>query len=55
MIGSVVCIGADLVIDIGNARIAGLEEDLKLGSKQYEWLLWGFYITYIVFEWMTLM
>ena len=41
--------------DIGNARIAGLEDDLKLTSNQYEWLLWAFYITYIVFEWMTLM
>lgn len=41
--------------NIGNARIAGLEDDLKLSSKQYEWLLWAFYITYIIFEWMTLM
>ncbi|KAF2703333.1 hypothetical protein K504DRAFT_485898 [Pleomassaria siparia CBS 279.74] len=41
--------------NIGNARIAGLTDDLKLSSKQYEWLLWAFYITYILFEWMTLM
>ncbi|OAL54447.1 hypothetical protein IQ07DRAFT_639962 [Pyrenochaeta sp. DS3sAY3a] len=41
--------------DIGNARIAGLAEDLNLSSNQYEWLLWAFYITYILFEWMTLM
>lgn len=41
--------------DIGNARIAGLADDLKLSSDQYEWLLWAFYITYILFEWMTLM
>lgn len=41
--------------DIGNARIAGLADDLKLSSTQYEWLLWAFYITYIMFEWMTLM
>lgn len=41
--------------DIGNARIAGLDEDLHLSSAQYEWLLTAFYITYIVFEWMTLM
>lgn len=41
--------------DIGNARIAGLEKDLNLSSRQYEWLLWAFYITYIAFEWMTLM
>lgn len=30
-------------------------EDLKLSSSQYEWLLTSFYITYILFEWMTLM
>jgi hypothetical protein len=41
--------------NIGNARIAGLSKDLKLSSDQYEWLLWAFYITYILFEWMTLM
>jgi hypothetical protein len=43
------------LVDIGNARIAGLADDLKLSSTQYEWLLWAFYITYILFEWMTLM
>ncbi|KAH8429606.1 putative MFS transporter [Aspergillus melleus] len=41
--------------NIGNAKIAGLMEDLKLTSSQYEWLLTAFYITYILFEWMTLM
>ncbi|KAJ6005665.1 hypothetical protein N7451_003609 [Penicillium sp. IBT 35674x] len=41
--------------NIGNARIAGLQEDLQLSSSQYEWLLTAFYITYILFEWMTLM
>ncbi|KAF2688174.1 MFS general substrate transporter [Lentithecium fluviatile CBS 122367] len=41
--------------NIGNARIAGLADELKLSSRQYEWLLWAFYITYIAFEWMTLM
>ncbi|KAF2855876.1 MFS general substrate transporter [Plenodomus tracheiphilus IPT5] len=40
---------------IGNARIAGLADDLNLSSSQYHWLLWAFYITYILFEWMTLM
>jgi hypothetical protein len=43
------------MVDIGNARIAGLADDLRLSSSQYEWLLWAFYITYIAFEWMTLM
>ncbi|KAK7543245.1 major facilitator superfamily domain-containing protein [Phyllosticta citricarpa] len=41
--------------NIGNARIAGLERDLKLQNGRYEWLLTAFYITYIAFEWMTLM
>ncbi|KAL9072975.1 MAG: hypothetical protein Q9161_003197 [Pseudevernia consocians] len=41
--------------NIGNARIAGLSEDLHLSSLQYEWLLRAFYITYILFEWMTLL
>lgn len=44
-----------IVPDIGNARIAGLQEELQLSSSQYEWLLTAFYITYILFEWMTLM
>ena len=41
--------------DIGNAKIAGMTDELKLSSSQYEWLLTAFYITYILFEWMTLM
>ncbi|KAI9724082.1 MAG: hypothetical protein M1812_000801 [Candelaria pacifica] len=41
--------------NIGNARIAGLTRDLRLTSSQYEWLLTAFYITYILFEWMTLL
>ncbi|EGE05742.1 MFS transporter [Trichophyton equinum CBS 127.97] len=41
--------------NIGNARIAGLMDDLNLSSGQYEWALTAFYITYICFEWMTLM
>ncbi|KAL3478592.1 major facilitator superfamily domain-containing protein [Aspergillus californicus] len=41
--------------NIGNAKIAGLTEDLHLSSSQYEWLLTAFYITYILFEWMTLL
>ncbi|KAJ9193426.1 hypothetical protein DTO027B5_1656 [Paecilomyces variotii] len=41
--------------NIGNAKIAGLADDLDLSSSQYEWLLTAFYITYILFEWMTLM
>ncbi|KAE8350071.1 major facilitator superfamily domain-containing protein [Aspergillus coremiiformis] len=41
--------------NIGNAKIAGMADDLHLSSSQYEWLLTAFYITYILFEWMTLM
>lgn len=46
---------ANTEIDIGNAKIAGLSDDLKLSSSQYEWLLTAFYITYIAFEWMALL
>ncbi|ODH21109.1 hypothetical protein ACO22_05704 [Paracoccidioides brasiliensis] len=41
--------------NIGNARIAGLENDLRLTSSQFECVLTAFYITYISFEWMMLM
>lgn len=42
-------------LDIGNAKIAGLTEDLNIDSSQYEWLLTSFYCTYITFQWMTLL
>ena len=42
-------------LDIGNARIAGLTDDLRLSSSEYEWLLTSFYCTYITFQWMTLL
>lgn len=38
-----------------NARIAGMEDDLKLEGKRYEWLLTIFYITYILFQFQTIM
>lgn len=40
--------------NIGNAKVAGMEQDLHLSSSQFEWLLTSFYIAYIAFEWMTL-
>ncbi|KAI5812936.1 major facilitator superfamily domain-containing protein [Pyronema omphalodes] len=40
--------------NIGNAKIAGMEEDLDLKGDRYEWLLTAFYITYILFQWTTL-
>ena len=45
----------DRPLDIGNAKVAGMYNDLSLSSLQFEWLLRAFYITYIVFEWMTLL
>jgi MFS family permease len=41
--------------DIGNARIAGLAEDLDLDSDKYEWVITAFYIAYICFEWMSVL
>jgi MFS family permease len=46
---------SDSYEDIGNARIAGMDVDLDLHSNQYEWVLTSFYITYILFEWMSLL
>lgn len=46
------------VSDIGNARIAGMDDDLQLvpsRSGWYEWSLAAFYIAYIAFEWMTVL
>jgi MFS family permease len=42
-------------IDIGNAKIAGLDLDLDLDSARYEWLITAFYIAYICFEWMSVL
>jgi MFS family permease len=42
-------------IDIGNAKIAGLDLDLDLDSARYEWVLTAFYIAYICFEWMSVL
>ncbi|KAH0264200.1 MFS general substrate transporter, partial [Aureobasidium melanogenum] len=41
--------------NIGNAKVAGLSTSLNLSSTQFEWLLTGFYMSYICFEWMTLL
>lgn len=44
--------------DIGNARIAGMDEDLQSDPPQdnwYAWALTSFYISYIAFEWMSLL
>ncbi|KAK5092853.1 hypothetical protein LTR70_006041 [Exophiala xenobiotica] len=41
--------------NIGNARIAGLEQALQLSDVQFDYCLVAFYITYITFEWMILL
>jgi hypothetical protein len=41
--------------DIGNARIAGMQADLRLSSSQYAWVLTAFYLAYILFEPMSLL
>ena len=41
--------------NIGNARIAGMTQDLHLVGNDYQWLLTIFYITYILFEFQVLM
>ncbi|KAK0718117.1 major facilitator superfamily domain-containing protein [Lasiosphaeria miniovina] len=44
--------------NIGNARIAGMDDDLQPVLRRdglYEWALAAFYIAYIAFEWMSLL
>ncbi|KAL5420513.1 hypothetical protein PMIN04_006451 [Paraphaeosphaeria minitans] len=41
--------------NIGNARTAGMSEDLDLDGEKYDWLLTIFYISYIVFEFQAIM
>jgi hypothetical protein len=40
--------------NIGNAEIAGMQQDLDLTSSQYAWFATIFYITYILFEFSLL-
>lgn len=40
--------------NIGNAKTAGMNKDLGISDQQYQWLLTIFYISYIVFQWLTL-
>jgi MFS family permease len=46
---------ANFQLDIGNAKIAGLDLDLDLDSNKYEWVITAFYIAYICFEWMSIL
>ncbi|KAI0468128.1 major facilitator superfamily domain-containing protein [Xylaria cf. heliscus] len=41
--------------NIGNARIAGLEEDLHLDSSRYQWLINIYYIAYVLSLFGTLL
>ncbi|KAM3456032.1 hypothetical protein MY3296_001901 [Beauveria thailandica] len=44
--------------NIGNARIAGMEEDLQTSPPYAGWYSWSltcFYMTYSAFEWMSLL
>ncbi|KAK3390548.1 major facilitator superfamily domain-containing protein [Podospora didyma] len=44
--------------NIGNARIAGMDDDLQSVPPREEWFEWAlgaFYIAYIAFEWMSLL
>ncbi|KAK0746669.1 major facilitator superfamily domain-containing protein [Schizothecium vesticola] len=41
--------------NIGNARVAGMDEDLDGQPGSYEWALTAFYLAYIGFEWMALL
>ncbi|TPX20251.1 hypothetical protein DIZ76_016139 [Coccidioides immitis] len=41
--------------NIGNARIAGMESDLRLNGSQYTWLLTIFYISFIAFQFQGVM
>ncbi|MCJ1316452.1 hypothetical protein MMC15_001773 [Xylographa vitiligo] len=41
--------------NIGNAKIAGMSEDLDLTGNRYQWLLNIFYISYILFEVQVIM
>lgn len=40
--------------NIGNAKVAGMNEDLRIDDEQYRWLLTIFYISYIVFQFLLI-
>jgi len=41
--------------NVGNAKTAGLENDLGLSDSQWTWVLNSFYICYVLFEWTTIL
>jgi sugar phosphate permease len=40
--------------NIGNAKTAGIMEDLGLSDTDWTWVLQTFYICYVLFEWTQL-
>ena len=40
--------------NLGNARIAGMEDDINLTGNRYTWLATVFYIAYILSQWMQM-
>ncbi|KAF2104521.1 retrograde regulation protein 2 [Rhizodiscina lignyota] len=40
--------------NLGNARLAGLVQDIDLTGRRYDWLATVFYIAYILSQWMTI-
>ena len=38
-----------------NAKIAGMQQDLNLYGDRYQWLLTIFYISYITFQWQSIL
>ncbi|KAL1970949.1 hypothetical protein VTN77DRAFT_2783 [Rasamsonia byssochlamydoides] len=40
--------------NLGNARIAGMEDDIDLSGNRYAWLATVFYISYILSQWTQL-
>ena len=55
LLSSTSALANNSLIDIGNAKIAGLDLDLNLNSNRYEWVITAFYIAYISFEWMSIL
>ncbi|PGH11312.1 hypothetical protein AJ79_04928 [Helicocarpus griseus UAMH5409] len=40
--------------NLGNARIAGMTDDIDLSGRKYDWLATVFYIAYILSQWTTI-
>ncbi|GJN73727.1 hypothetical protein PCL_02722 [Purpureocillium lilacinum] len=38
--------------NLGNARIAGMEQDIDISGRRYDWLGTAFYIAYVLSQWL---